>query len=389
MILWYLACFGVNTAKIPNQEIYADNQESKELKGPVHFAVVGDSRDPLPLEGGKRLATPDTRESIVKDISEYAQDGGLQFMVHLGDMVGWSATSNWKRFSDQWALLLSGTSVPQGAQRIRGVPVAGNHETVLDSRLKGFGAAWQGVGADIGYNRVASWYEFDLVVDGHTWRMLVLDTNKKAMGSRWLEQKRWLENTALKGDYDSMLVFMHAPVLTLGAGHPSNEEGAPKELWDIIEDQTRIATVAAVFASHNHTNEALLPGGKLGELSVNAGGGGAPADSLARWGPVSVPGYDEIRLEPVFDVAMVREFSKWAEERKFPQEIVDKGRGEGSYKGFQAVFDAHYFPIQGWWEVTLGKDTLDLNFRMINYDGQLKDVYLAHREGRNGWKIGK
>jgi hypothetical protein len=390
MLVLLVACLGVNTARVPNQDIYADQGDVKEYKGQVGFAVVGDTRWPLPLEGGKRPYTAGVTETIVKDISESVQEEEVQFVVHLGDMVPWSYTGGWKRFSDQWAMALSGTSLnEEGLVRVRSLPVAGNHDLIMDKRLKGWGAAFQGAGADIGYNRVASWYFTDIVSEGHTWRLLVLDTNKDALGSRWREQLAWLETYGLKGDFDSILVFMHHPLITLGQEHPSNENGAPKELMAIVEDQSRVSALKAVFAGHNHTSEALLPGGRLGEMYITAGGGGGPADSLARWGKGDMAGFEDIRLEPIYDLALVKAFKRWGETRNFPEAIYNKGLGEGSYSGFTAVFDARYFPVMGWWQVVLKGEELELLFRFYGEDGKMRSLYSAVREPKTGWKIGQ
>ncbi len=390
-MLWLLlGCIGINPNRIPNQELYADQGESRQIRGQVGFAVVGDSRPALPLEGMKRNVTPATQASIAGDISSFIQDEYVKFVVLLGDVVQTSSTTTWRMFTRNWQQVLSGTEPPvEGAMRVRAVPVAGNHEALFDARLKGFGAAFQGVGADIGYNRVGSWYFFDVDVNGHVWRFLVLDSNRETMGSRWTEQVKWLEKDGLEGNFDSILVFMHHPLLTLGSGHGGNDGGAPKELLSIVEDQAPIGSLKVVFSSHNHTNEVFMPSGKLGELYVNAGGGGAPADSLARWGDANVPGYDEIRLEPIYDLSLLKEFGRWAEARSIPEAIVEKGRGEGAYEGFIPVLDGKYFPIQGWWNVTLDGDDITLTFRMIGADGAAKDLYSATRDGKEGWKIGR
>ena len=53
-------CFGLNVAKVPNQDIYADDGDTRTSSADVHFAVAGDVRPALPGEKTKRAVTPDT-----------------------------------------------------------------------------------------------------------------------------------------------------------------------------------------------------------------------------------------------------------------------------------------------------------------------------------------
>lgn len=387
-------CIGLNLSRIPNQDLYADDGQRHEAAYPLHFAVVGDVRPAVPGERAKRAVTPDTTAAVVADISDAVNAGGneaIRFVALLGDLVRTSSTWQWRSFSRDWSAVLAGTELPEsGALRVRTVPVAGNHDRVYDNRLRGFGAAFQGVGADIGYGRVATWYSFDEEVLGYTWRFLVVDSDKEALGSRWNEQLRWLEQTTGEDtEYDALIVLMHHPLVTLATNMESNEGGGPRELLGLIEDHSRISALRMVFAGHSHTNEVFLPNGTLGELYLNAGGGGSPADSLRRWGPADAAGFKDVQLEPIFDLALIKEFGRWAETRAFPQNIIDKARGDGSYEGFTAEYDAGYFPIQGWWDIGLGKGDASLSFRMRGEDGELQDRYVIQYTLKDGWKSGR
>lgn len=381
------ACATVNVAKIPTQDLWVDDGESKKEKGDVQFAVVGNVRPAIPGEEATgRVSTPGTEAILVKDLSDAVQREDIGFVVMLGDYVRASSTSEWKRFARAWALLLSGSELPEtGTLRTRVVPTAGHLDRINDEWLKGFGAAFPGVGADIGYNRVATWYAFDVLAGKAKWRLVVLDSDKASLGSRWEEQIEWLPD-AVKGDYDGILVFMHHPRWTLARGVLSDEGGGPSELLELVDDNTRVGQVKAVFSAHAQTNEVYLPSGKLGEMYVVAGGGGAPADSLPRWGTVEEK---DLKLEPIFDMALVREVDRWVEAKALPETVRDKARADGSWKGFTGEYDAHAMPIQGWWRVTLDGADLALTFRMIGADGQLKDLYTVTCDDRDGWKTGK
>jgi hypothetical protein len=382
-----LACATVNVAKVPTQDLWLDDGQEFVERGAVQLALVGDMRPAMSADAAKsRVPTPDTAGRVALDISEAVQRGDVDAVVLLGDMVPFSTTRNWQGFTRTWSPLLAGSEPPEpGRMRVRTLPVAGNHDRYGDKNLVGFGAAFPGVGQDIGYGRVASWWYTDIVTRGTRWRLLALDSDKDAMGTRWQEQEKWLLE-ALKGDYDQLVVLMHHPRWTLASHQVADEHDAPSELLATIEDVTEIGQLVAVFAGHAHTNEVYLPGGPLGELYVVAGGGGSPADSLPRWG---VADGADLKLEPIFDKAVGKAFERWSETRKVSQELQDKATGAGAWAGYTATYDARAMPIQGWWRMELDGKELGLTFRMMEPDGALKDVYAAQHDPREGWKIGK
>jgi hypothetical protein len=312
----------------------------------------------------------------------------VNFLVLMGDLVRSSATGEWKTFGQDWSLAISGSELPQtGTLRTRVIPVAGEHDRIGDDRLVGFGAAFPGVGADIGYNRVATWYRFDVAEKGARWRILVLDSDKAELGSRWDEQMAWIPKAleSKEQDYDGLLVFMHHPPRTLAKNGEPDLGGAPSELLETVEMSTPINRLKAVFSAHSNTDEVYLPGGKYGELYVVAGGGGAPADTLRRWGKV---GDNDWKLEPIFDLALLREFDRWNKAKEIPEAIRDKAKATGTWQGFDAELDPRYFPVQGWWNVTLDGPDMSASFRMVGPDGALKDVYAVDYDHKAGWKIG-
>ena len=285
--------------------------------------------------------------------------------------------------------------VGQRTSRIGPTPranLAGNTDAAGDDRYTGFGAAFPGVGADIGFNRVATWYHVDLEVAGHTWRIVAVDSNKSSLGSRWDEQMAYIEKslTADQDEYDSVLVFVHHPLITLAAGQLSNEGEATSELLAQIDGATKVGAIKAVFSSHSHAGEVFLPRGKFGELYVNAGGGGAPADNLARWGHAEAGGFPDVKLETTFDFALLRELEKHAEARKCTPAAIDHAKSAGSWAGFPGEYEAACLPVQGWWDVSLAGEKMSLSWRQIQPDGTLRAIYTADFGGKkSGWSIGK
>lgn len=395
MLLAVSLAFAFDTKKIPTQDLYLDDGQTKEFSKTVEFAVVGNVRPAKTgeAEATKRVGVKGATTAVITDISKTIQEGRTEFMVLLGNLVPGSSAAAWKAFGKQWVSVISGGEPPEdGKMRTRVLPVPGADDAVDDERYAGFGAAFPGVGADIGFNRVASWYHVDLKVAGHTWRLLTVDTNRTALGSRWEEQSAYLEKTLSEqqDDYDSLLVFMYDPLITLGVGRKSNADESPKELLDIIDGATKVGALKAVFASGTASNEVFLPRGKFGELYVNTGGGGAPVDTVERWGHADDAGFRDVKLETTFDFAVLREFEKQAEVRKCSSVALDHAKSAESWKGFPGAYEASCMPLVGWWDVSLTGEAMQLNYRQLQPDNSLKAIYTADFSGKkNGWTIGK
>lgn len=395
MLLAVSLAFAFDTKKIPTQDLFLDDGQTKEFSSTVEFAVVGNVRGARTgeAEATKRVAVKGAGAAVIADVSKTIQEGRSEFMVLLGSMVPGSSAASWKAFCKQWVGVISGGEPPEeGKMRTRVLPVPGVDDADGDERYAGFGAAFPGVGADIGFNRVATWYHVDLKVGGHTWRLLTVDTNRAALGSRWEEQTAYLEKTLTEDqdEYDSLLVFMYDPLITLGLGRKSNLDETPKELLDVIDGATKVGALKAVFASATASNEVFLPRGKFGELFVNAGGGGAPSDTIERWGHADAAGFQDVKLETTFDFALLREFEKQAEARKCSAVALDHAKSAESWKGFPGAYEASCMPLVGWWDVSLTGEKMQLNYRQLQPDNSLKPIYTADYSGKkNGWTIGK
>ncbi len=381
------ACATVNPSLLPTHDLLADDGGEIAPGGPVQLAIVGDMRPTIGADAAKgRVNTPYTEARIVGDISTYVQRGDVDGVVLLGDLVPYSSTRTWKHFAQDWSSLLSGSEFPQpGVLRTRTLPVAGNHDRIGDGRLVGFGASFPGVGQEIGFGRVASWQASDVVTKKRRWRLLLLDSDKSALGTRWEEQLRWLDG-ALEGEYDGVLVFMHHPRYTLARGQTADWNKAPSELLQHVEDGTKLGMIKAVFAGHAHTTEVFLPSGPLGEIYVTAGGGGSPADSLPRRGVVE--GKD-LALAPSYDLALQKAVDRWSEAGKLPQALVDKAQGSGAWQDFIGEYDVKGMPVQGWMQLELDGPDLALTFRMIGPDGALADAWAATWDPKSGWMTGR
>jgi hypothetical protein len=391
-----LACslaLAFDTKKIANQDIFLDDGQRHVYPTVVEFGVVGNVRPGKPGEAQatKRVAVSGATPALVADVSKTIQEGRTEFLVLMGNLVPGSSLAAWKTFGKSWlSVIAGGEPSEEGYPRTRVLPVAGEDDGAGDDRYTGFGAAFPGVGADIGFNRVATWSYVDLEVAGHTWRLLTLDSNKSSLGSRWDEQTAYVDRVVAEDKYDSLLVFMYHPLITLATGQKSNDGGSALELLEIVDAQSKVGALKAVFSSRSSTTEVFMPRGKFGELFVGAGGGGAPADTPERWGHAEEGGFKDVKLETTFDFAMLREMEKQAEPRKCSTVAMDHAKSAESWAGFPGAYEASCMPLVGWWDVTLAGERMSLSFRLMQPDSTFKGVYTAEYAGRKtGWTIGK
>jgi hypothetical protein len=361
----------------------------------VAIAIVGATHASIAGIPGVQPSAP-----FIKDVSDQAAIRDVELVALTGDYVRRSTTSEWKAFDEQWKEVLRGSTLSDNKGRKKVAPMPGTHERMGDGRMKGFGAAFENVGAPIGYNRVGSWYYFDVKTKGKVWRLLFLDTHKASLGSRWQEELFWLPKVVSEQAYDSLLVFMPDPLVTLAAGTPMDADDGPSELLATIDENTEIGKLVAVIAGGAPTNEAFLPSGNFGELYIVAGNSGVPGADLARWGngdAADFPGTvktssggqqgRDVNLEPMFVVALMKEFDAWAGPKKFPEQVIDHAKARGIYATPppSGVYDGDLFPVQGWWIVELEGKNVVFTFRMRDADGKFRDVYSIRYEKMNGW----
>ncbi len=383
---------GVDPARIGSHELLADDGQDVRSDGTVELAVLGNFREPAGfpmslLEPG--VARRGVAEDLARDLVEQVEFQHLSFVVLLGDQVRASRTSAWRGFDRRLRNLLEGQAFPDSPRhRVPVLPVAGDGEFRNDRYLRGMNAAFPGVGADIGPNRVATWSAVDIELPGACWRLLVLYSNKATLGPRWQEQLQWIPGAVEGRDFDNLLVFMHHPLVTLAEDQESNLDGAPAELLEAVEESMGLNKLRVVFSSDSSTNEVYLLGGRFGTMHVGAGGGGAPAVDLSRWGSAPGAGLDAIALEPMFDMALVNLFKERTMQGAAPDAALDAALAAGSYKGFTAFFDARHFPVYGYWEVGLDGMNLSLRFRLWQPDGTLRDFYQADYSPEGGWQTG-
>lgn len=370
----------LDASKIPSHEVYGRTGEPITAKR-VSLAVVGTSRS---VAVGA-TAEPSGPLETIADLRTESAVRGLDAIVLTGGFVRRSTPDEWNRFGKRWGDLLASDRPSENKARrpVLAIPSAG--EVLGDKRLVGFGAAFPDIGEDIGLDRTASWGATDITVSGATWRVLFLDTNKGMLGSRWKEQLFWLPKAVSEGKYDRLLVFMPDPRVTLAEGATMNRDGAPAELIEIIEEYAGLNKLFAVISNGPATNELILPSGPFGEAYIVAGNAGLGGPTLLRAGPADAAGYKDVSLEALFDLALMKEFDRQSEALAFPEPMIDKAKGRGTWESYTPRYDGATFPIQGWWVVDLQGEGIRISFRMRRPDGTFFDLYGIQRGARGGW----
>lgn len=374
-----LAGCGIDPAKIPSHQLYADDQAVVDAGDDVSFAVVGATRARVP-----RRASAEAAGQVIADLRSEAPVRGLDFIVLMGGQVRHSTTGEWEAHAARWSNVLAGETESENRGRRPVLAVPGRAERLGDRPLKGWGAAYDGIGRDIGHNRVASWSAFDVEAGGVTWRILTVDSDRKAIGSRWQEQLFWLPRALEEGHYDRLVVLMSAPWITLGPGGMDRDDGA-STLLELIEDHTAMMKLHLVITGGPATNELYLPTGPYGEAVIVAGNGGVPGDGLARWGAADDAGLQDVGLETGLDVGLQGELTRWSADLDLPERVTDHARAAGSWEGFTGTYEGGDFPIAGWWQVTLSGWDVALTFRMRRHDGTFHDISTLRYSEDRGW----
>ncbi|MFT7519164.1 MAG: hypothetical protein ACI9MC_001304 [Kiritimatiellia bacterium] len=373
---------GVDPAKVPSHAVYAKHGDVVKTKGKVSFAVVGTTRS---VAYGVR-GEPTVPAETIADVRSQLAVRGLDFVVLTGGFVRRSTNDEWNAFDARWKDLLDGQTTSDNKSRRAVLPLPGPGELLADRRLQGYGAAFPDAGAPIGYNRVASWSHVDVDLGKTTWRLLFLDSNKSALGSRWNEQLFWLPKVIADDSYDKLVVFMSDPRLTLAQGEKMNRGGAPTELIDIIEEEAGVMKLMAVVSGGPATNEMFLPSGIFGEAYVVAGNSGIGMPTLLKAGAADVAGYKDVGLDPFFDTALMGEFNTWSEDLEFPETVINKAKSRGEWETYTGRYDGDSFPVTGWWVVTLEGEDVELTFRMRRHDGSFHDLYVSRFKRGKGWQ---
>ena len=321
------------------------------------------------------------QQAVVGDIMAQKMTNGLDALFLMGDMVTAGTPAAWRRFGTTHASVVDGTMVPPSpVHRSPVIPVVGDRDCLKDPGCVRLAQVFPGYGVEIGFGRVATWHHVDLLI-GNTdrWRILVLDSNKKGLGSRWNEQLAWLKTVA-KEPGSGLLVLMHEPPVTTSA--KVHNAGA-RELMEAVNEHTPLLSVRAVFSGGPANHQAFLPEGALGPLYVNAGGGGVKGEPLVRG---KKDGKDEPRIIDIVQKGLdaVVDSHLFNPEPPDPK-AVDEAMGNGTFEGYPRRVDTKVFPMHGWWKMTLRPGEIVVNWRGQKGDGVMYSLAKLRWSSDTGW----
>lgn len=373
----------VKPDKVPAVEVYGKDGETVGGGKRVAFAIVGSTRG----IGVGAKAEPKAPQEIIADLRTQAAVRGMDFVLLTGGYVRRSTADEWGRFGRRWKDVLDVDLRSDNKARKPVVAVPGSAEVLGDRKLTGFGAAFPGSSAGIGFNRNASWGKVDVNVGKTRWRFLMLDTHQKAMGSRWKEQLFWLPNAVSDGEFDKLVVVMPDPRVTMADGARMDPGDGPSQLIDIIEEYAPLNALTLVVSGGPQTNEVIMPTGAFGEAYVVAGNAGLGGPTLLQAAAADEAGFKDVGLDPLYTVALMKEFDRRSETESFREDVIDKAKGRGNWETYTPRFDGDAFPVQGWWYVEIDTKGIALTFRVRRPDGTMADLYKTRRGKRGGWQF--
>lgn len=349
-------------AATPTLPVYVTDQDKKVYDGSLRFAAVGNiCSSTLWGFGGPCSHSEEILQSI--------KSRNPEFVSFLGDSVCSGSSRHWSKFVNLYQTTLS--EVPT-------LPVVGQNEYKGDLKLANWKSYFPDAGEDIGLNRTASWYRFDVESRGVTWRILVLDSNRPEMGSRWDEQMTFLQDN-LKGDFTSLIVFVHDSAYDLGVGSKANKNAS--ELLETIDFNIGFQQLRAVIFSGSNASQALLPQGSLGPLHLGVGGGGMKGTSLLR---KKGDEEDSLHLLTSLDLYYLDTVDKLGLET-----AMDKALSKGKYTGKPSKFESKDISTFGWWEIELDGEFMGTRFFHYQEGDNLVEATKLGYDKSKGWQIVK
>ena len=213
-IIYFLpTAVGGETGPLPARDWNLQNLKLiQALKpDPLTFAVLGDNRGNYPVFEGL--------------LRQMARDPGLQFAIHLGDMVDKGELPRYRTFFQSLRQLLK---VPLLA-------LIGNHELAADPEGKL-------------YTQIFGPRNFSFPMGSHYF--IMFDDNAKTGPSE--AEIRWLEKELQKArSYKTRLVFLHVPLFDPRGGE--HHHCLPPESGRRLAALFKKYRVSHVFAAHIHS----------------------------------------------------------------------------------------------------------------------------------------
>lgn len=306
----------------------------------MRIAVVGATRQRGEAWRGAEL---------VSSIAEWSPHA----VVQTGGSVARGSAREWQDWERRWDSL---------ADRVVALPDRASRRK--DRKLE----HWRDASGSYGVSRLehATWTAETIQTEGVRWRIVLLDTEARAMGTGWLDQRTWLPKAVSGDDYDQLLVVTNRPLASLQDPVPSGSGAMHSLLADVAThgDRTRLR---GVISGGTRTNEVLLHSGPFGEVHLVAGNGSVDAADLSRRGESTLREVGDMALVDGFDAALRAEW----------------GKRLGSPPGESYTGDA--LPVRGWWQVELSGRDVSLAFLLETERGAYRAIYRIQYTRRLGW----
>ena len=188
-----------------------------------------------------------------------------------------------------------------------------------------------------------SWYAVDLHSQGARWRLVILDSDREALGHRWIDQGFWIPKVVGDRGYDHLIV-----ALCGGPGRLDVEETQLEpevaELMSLVRRHSDPTRLLLWISGGGHAPGMVLPGGRWGEGWLTTGRSSGPAVPL-------LYGREGLKLAPGMQQALIQTFESRSGE---VLEELQTSRG----------FPPQIAPVAGWWELSLSGHELILDLHL-------------------------
>ena len=192
---------------------------------------------------------------------------------------------------------------------------------------------------------------------------MVLDSDRVALGDRWVDQLFWLPKVVGDAGYDHLILALDAGPGRMDAGAMGPAAGA-EELLALARRHADPLSLVLVIGGGGTVPAMVLPGGRWGEGWLTTGRAAPPATTLLRR-------RDDLALEAGLASALLAEF-----ERRADAEL------EGLRVG--TAFAPPQAPVAGFWTVGLDGSELVVALELHHDLGWFGAYTLTWSPG-HGW----
>lgn len=332
LALWCWAACAPWLARIESAPVGAGDGDVFTHDGPIHLALVGyASRAP---------------DALFRALA----DRPAQLVLLTGSAVSRSRPKHWRQLH-------------QRVDKLKVLPVAGRGERAGDPEARGLMAAWDGLGVSA-LTDPGPWYAVDLHTNGARWRVVVLDTAKEQLGTKWNDQRYWVPKVVGDDSYDHAII-----VFTNGPGRMDGSAGIgtlpAEELLELIRSHADATRLAMVVNGDSDAPAVILPGGRWGEAWVTTGPTSKATHALQRLTATQSLSQDYVEA---LTTALARRSG-------LPATSIEE----------MPAFEPGSTPVAGYWDLTLDGSTAQLVFHLASSTGW-SEVRTLNWSPMGGWR---